>query len=712
MSIPQPSRKSTFELFLVSALGLFIELVFIRWAASELRMLAFYKNFALIAAFLGLGLGFAFRRREEAPHLYERFYFPLLAASVLLILVVGRTPLSEIILLNRASSEEFIWAGQSMLEDPAVDFLLDLAFYLTNTILFLLIALLFVPLGEITARKFTAFRPLPGYTINVAGSLAGILLYTLVSFLGWPPYTWFLLGALGGIFLLFPEIRRFPWQAGAAVLPVLLTLLWPTGADRTVWSPYYRIDIKARYAALDPDVQLGYVLSVNRAWHQRLLNLDPDFVQANYLADPAHFDIMLPEYDTPYQISPRLEQVLIVGAGTGNDAAAALRAGAKHVIAVDIDPLILKLGQELHPEQPYANPSRVTLVNQDARSFFRRDANQYDLIVFGLLDSHTLFSTASSVRLDNFVYTVESMRDVQRLLKPDGILALLFGVPAPNEWVRQRLYRTLTDAFGHPPQVYEMPSETILFLATLQPVSQLLVRNPRLTYLPDYPYRLELDPVTDDWPYLYLKRRAIPDTYLVGLLVILLLSLLMIRRVIPNFRQLHLHFFFMGTAFFLLETKSVTEMALLFGSTWIVNAAVIAAILAMILAANLLVEYFHLSNPRPFYFLLFLALLFDYFIPVSAYLSLSLTLRVVLASLAQALPLFFAGMIFAITFSKARSIPDALDSNLIGSVLGGVFEYSSLVLGIRSLYLLALGFYFLSLLALSRKASELSRSTA
>jgi SAM-dependent methyltransferase len=590
--------------------------------------------------------------------------------------------------------------------------LLDVAFYIILLSLFLLITILFIPLGELTARKFAPFQPLKGYTVNVLGSLAGILTYTLISFLGWPPSIWFLIAAAAGLYFLLQENQRSVLQLALVALPILLTLFWPTGADRTLWSPYYRIDIRAAFAPSHPDIQLGHELSVNQAWHQRLWNLGPDFVAANYDAAPDHFDTMLSEYDTPYQIAPSLDEVLIVGAGTGNDVAGALRAGADHVVAVEIDPQILKIGQELHPEGPYANPQRVEQVVQDARSFFRRDDRQYDLIVFGLLDSHTLFSTASSVRLDNFVYTQESLTEARSLLKEDGILALSFGVPPANEWVGLRIYRTLTDVFGHPPQVYEFLNHDIIFLIGLEPGATPVITDPRVKPRPDYTYNQELGAVTDNWPYLYLQTRAIPNTYLIGLAGVILLSLLLIRRTIPDFRQLNLHFFFLGSAFFLLETKSVTEMALLFGSTWIVNAVVIAAILTMIVLANLLVERFSITNAQPYYILLFAVLLFDYFVPVGSYLGLPLGWRITLAGVSQAIPLFFAGVIFAITFSQTKSIENALGSNLIGSVLGGIFEYASLVFGIRSLYMFALGFYLLSALALRQLAARRSVPSA
>jgi hypothetical protein len=190
---------------------------------------------------------------------------------------------------------------------------------------------------------------------------------------------------------------------------------------------------------------------------------------------------------------------------------------------------------------------------------------------------------------------------------------------------------------------------------------------------------------------------------LIGLVGVILISLLLTRRVIPDFRKLNAHFFFLGAAFFLLETKSITQMALLFGSTWIVNAVVIAAILMMIVIANLVVIRFKITNPDPFYLLLIISLMLNFFLPVSSFLELPLALRISLSTISQVIPIFFAGMVFAITFSQTASIEIALGSNLIGAVVGGIFEYASLALGLRSLYILAIVFYLLSAYAFYRR---------
>ena len=68
-------------------------------------------------------------------------------------------------------------------------------------------------------------------------------------------------------------------------------------------------------------------------------------------------------------------KALIVGAGSGNDAAGALRNGVEQVTAVEIDPVIIDCGRRYHPERPYDSP-RVTLVNDDARSYFATSRDQ------------------------------------------------------------------------------------------------------------------------------------------------------------------------------------------------------------------------------------------------------------------------------------------------------------------------------------------------
>src|SRR5207244_9923605 len=98
------------------------------------------------------------------------------------------------------------------------------------------------------------------------------------------------------------------------------------------------------------------------------------------------------------------------------------------------------------------------VINDDARSFFKRTTDKYDVIVFGLLDSHTLSSSYSNVRLDNYVYTVESLEEARSLLKPDGVIVLLFEVSAADDFIGARIQRMLTDVAGHQPVSFTVRS--------------------------------------------------------------------------------------------------------------------------------------------------------------------------------------------------------------------------------------------------------------
>jgi hypothetical protein len=180
---------------------------------------------------------------------------------------------------------------------------------------------------------------------------------------------------------------------------------------------------------------------------------------------------------------------------------------------------------------------------------------------------------------------------------------------------------------------------------------------------------VKLVPV-DDWPFLYLKDKVIPTLNLKGMGVIAFLSFLIlfifapVRNIRPNGRM-----FFLGAGFMLLETKGVVHMALLFGSTWIVNSVVFFAILVMILFANLYVLRFRPKNLVPFYLLLFAALVLNTLIPMSRFLSLAGGLKIILSCAIVFVPVFFAGIIFAACFSESRT-PDVDFGSIGGASLG------------------------------------------
>src|SRR5690606_15180956 len=117
---------------------------------------------------------------------------------------------------------------------------------------------------------------------------------------------------------------------------------------------------------------------------------------------PAVRKVMLNAFGFPYEsLKIKPKNVLILASGNGSDVAAALRAGAEHVDAVDVDSLLTRLGKTLHLEKSYLD-SRVSLYVMDARTYLKNCKKKYDLIIFAYLDSHSAFSSLSSLRTDNY----------------------------------------------------------------------------------------------------------------------------------------------------------------------------------------------------------------------------------------------------------------------------------------------------------------------
>jgi hypothetical protein len=153
--------------------------------------------------------------------------------------------------------------------------------------------------------------------------------------------------------------------------------------------------------------------------------------------------------------------------------------------------------------------------------------------------------------------------------------------------------------------------------------------------------------------------------------------------------------FLFGAAFLLLETKSVTEMNLVWGVTWLTSAVVIGAVLATLLASTILMQL----RPLPWRVSvggLILSLLLSYATPVRVLLGHPTWLTLILSGVFVGLPIFFASTCFALRF-RERIAPDiAFGWNLLGTVAGGSLEFLSMAIGFRALSLVALAAYLLA----------------
>lgn len=686
------------KLVLASFLTLFAELACIRWIAVEVRIFAYFKNLALLLCFLGFGLGCALANRPRRWRTGITAFFGLLLV-VLLPWHPGQV--METLSQNLGAAPDLqIWGTAGVWN--WMHFLIAALIAMT---LFLLLVWIFVPLGQVVSRQISlAPRPLPAYSWNLVGSLAGILAFLGLGRAMLPPWVWLGFVVLG--FALLQDAARDRKLVMLLLVPSVLILYEPEGRDHfRVWTPYQQIQYSRVYG---PNKEfLAGVVHVNHVGYQWIVDLSDAFLShhAGLLKEAVEDN----PYNLPFRFSKASPSVLIVGAGTGNDSAAALRHGSRLVDAVEIDPAILTLGKKEHPERPYDSP-RVRVFVTDARAFLKRTRLRYDLVLFGLLDSHTQLSDYSNMRIDNFVYTEESFREAREHLAADGVMFVKFYVN--RLWMAQRLAKMMKEVFGKDPLVFQADSSYSMsgmcfVISPSDRIETVLAGDPRLAQFVNRT-SLHLGPnnvpaTTDDWPYLYQQEKRIPRTYLLVSILVMLLAVVLYRQ-IPEARSQvpSLFFFFMGAGFLLLETQVVSRLALYFGTTWQVNGIVISALLIALLAANVVME--RSSKPHsPFLSTagLLIGLLMAYWLPFSRIPAQPAVIGG-MASAVFAIPVFFAGLLFSGEFRFAKSPSAALGANMLGAVLGGLLENLSLLMGMRALLLLTAVLYCVAVSALLR----------
>ena len=459
------------------------------------------------------------------------------------------------------------------------------------------------------------------------------------------------------------------------LLAVTLVLVYVM-ARGSLWSPYYKITVGQD----GPDT----VVEVNNIFHQSMAPVD----QKEYF------------YQWPYMVfGDSFENVLVLGAGSGTDVAAALRHGAKHVDAVEIDPIIVRLGRQFHPDHPYSDP-RVTVVTDDARHFLRTTTKKYDLVVFALIDSLTMQSSFSGVRLESYMFTEESFRAVRDRLAPDGLLVVYNYFR--EQWLVDRLANIAANAFEQEPRVHVHEARAYLGVMMVGPRLSTLTVDPvipeRVTafgqsHTPS-PARMLLrdkgvEPATDDWPFLYLHTRHIPSHYLAALALVLVVSIVVVMLVLRGQGGTwSWQFFLLGAGFMLLETKSIIQFALLWGSTWVVASLAIASVLSMALVANYVVTKVEVRRPWFVGLALVALLALNYLIPVGAIGFESRAVESIFYAVLMFSPILCAGLLFGSAIKRSTSVSRDYGTNLLGAMVGGVGEYLSLVTGFRTLLLL------------------------
>ena len=686
------------KLFLLGFLTLFLELFFIRYLAGSVWNLGYFPNIVLLSVFIGMGVGFVFHHRVKDHLSPSVFQGAFVGATALILFVSYKHPVVpgyDVWHYNLGGDLYFSY----------VPFKADDLNYLFFVLCFAMVALIFACISQRTAKLFRQFSPLNAYSLDILGSCGGILAFMAVSALRLPAWSWFTLFSVLFVFAM-PGSWRTRWIP-IALAALTVTAIYhqdhvlmrdPASHDlvEATWSPYQKVEYTEEPG---PSGILRRRIFVNGLDHQEILvNPESAFYGIPY------------QYRKEENLPPPLN-VLVLGAGSGNDVTTALRNGATHVDAVEIDPVIADLGREHNPSGAYVDP-RVEVHVDDGRAFMTQTRRKYDLIVFALTDSLVKVSSLSQLRLENYLFTQESIERAYALLNENG--NVVFYNSYRLLFVAQRIYNMIELVTGAPPKILVQQRDFCMLCGEKRTDPG----KPSAT-AKTFPTRTP----TDDWPFLYLENQSIPDLYLKAMLgVCLLVTALLVALHFTGKKSeenrasglllVKIAFVFMGIAFLLLETKSVIQFSLLFGTTWLNSSLIFLAVLLSVLAANWTIQYFKVERFLwLFYVLLSISALSSFYFPLHNLLGVAGVFpRFVAASLLTFLPIYFANLIFSAIFKDQKFAEHVFGWNLLGATLGGVLEYSSMALGYNALSLIVLGCYtlvFFLLLAAKGRMSAL-----
>jgi hypothetical protein len=272
------------RVFLASFLVLFLEVALIRWMPAHIRLLSYFSNFILLASFLGIGIGCLL-----APARARLFpWFPLLQASVVATVYFFRLEVTV-----PTSGDIFFSSGT-----PQKQVLVETTLLLP--ILFVIVAALFATVAQRMALEMSTLPPLRAYTINILGSLSGVVAFALMSWRELTPTYWFGVAFVAAAPLIAADFGssgagRIRGAINGALLGLALVMVH-TLSGSAIWSPYYKIAVQHR--------ETETVVEVNNIFHQSIAPVESKeyFYQWPYMA-----------------FGDTFKNVLILGAGSGTE---------------------------------------------------------------------------------------------------------------------------------------------------------------------------------------------------------------------------------------------------------------------------------------------------------------------------------------------------------------------------------------------------------
>ncbi len=281
------------------------------------------------------------------------------------------------------------------------------------------------------------------------------------------------------------------------------------------------------------------------------------------------------------------------------------------------------------------------------------------------------------------------------MLKPGGVLVIKFKVTTP--WIGGRLYGLLQNVFGRAPLEVQASgamytsSGRFFIVGSQARIDQALAEPSLAAYMQTHQdfSTSKASLTTDDWPYFYQHEPGLSGSVIILSVVLILLCWSFIHETGTVVSSIRWHFFFLGAGFLLLEAQIISKMALLFGTTWMVNSIVIAGLLMLIVASNFFVQWKPQTPVIVGYAGTLCTIAVGYFIPLDWLFFHSFWTKALVATAVLCLPVFFAGIVFIRSFALEGFRSEALGSNLLGALTGGMLESLSMWTGIRSLLIIA-----------------------
>src|SRR5262245_55752396 len=215
----------------------------IRWIGTEVRIFAYFQNLALIACFLGFGLGCYWSRRKKSPLLS--------LASITCLVVLVKAPVGrwqQFLKLQSSllalSPDAAIWTEIN--ENLRISSVLPafIAAVVVMACFLVLLVAAMIPLGQIVGGCLeSASNAIEGYSVNLLGSVLGLWMLAALSFVWLPPLCWFTL-AFSLVVLIKPSGKSL--FAGMILLALTLIFLRNQDADneQTYWSPYQKLQLE------------------------------------------------------------------------------------------------------------------------------------------------------------------------------------------------------------------------------------------------------------------------------------------------------------------------------------------------------------------------------------------------------------------------------------------------------------------------------------